>query len=408
MTDSRSRKRNSRQRGSAGKWPALLFVILVTVTAVYFCMKYKNRLIPERETMSVTIESTEPEEENVPAPQPEIQVMETEPETEETEPEPVYKPEITLTFGGDILFDPNYAIMASMLQRGGDITTSFDEGLMEIMTGSDVFMLNNEFPYSDRGQPLPEKQFTFRAKPEYVSKLSDIGVDIVGLANNHVNDHGMDAMTDTFDILENAGIPYVGAGRNISEASAPYYMDVEGVRIAFVAATQIERLSNPDTVAATETTPGVFRCLNPDRFLESIKEAKENADFVVAFVHWGTEGEDHTDWLQNEQAPLLAQAGADLIIGDHPHVLQKIDIIDGVPCIYSLGNYLFNSSSLDTCLVTATIDTQTKTLKSFQFIPAFQSGCRTKKLDGSEKDRVIRYMRSLSDGVSIDDDGFVY
>ena len=408
MTNSRSRKRNSNSRGSAGKVLALLFVILACVAAVFFCVRYKDRLIPERETIEVQTETAAPVENSKPdAEQPKANEIETLPVVEkETEPE--YKPEITLTFAGDILFDPNYAIMASMLQRGGDIATSFDQELMDIMTGSDVFMLNNEFPYSDRGTPLPEKQFTFRAKPEYVSKLRDIGVDIVTLANNHVNDHGTDAMLDTFDTLETAGIPYVGAGRNIDEASSPYYMELEGVKVAFVAATQIERLASPDTVEATATAPGVFRCLSPDRFIERIKDAKQNADIVVAFVHWGTEGEEDIDWLQKEQAPMYAEAGADIIIGDHPHVLQKIEYINGVPCIYSLGNYLFNSSTLDTGLVQATVDTQTKTLKSFRFIPAIQSGCKTKMPEDSEKDRIIRHMRELSPDVTIDDEGYVY
>ena len=408
MTNSRSRKRNSNSRGSAGKVLALLFVIIICASTVYFCVKYKDRLIPERETIEVQTETAAPVENSKPdAEQPKANEIETLPVVEkETEPE--YKPEITLTFAGDILFDPNYAIMASMLQRGGDIATSFDQELMDIMTGSDVFMLNNEFPYSDRGTPLPEKQFTFRAKPEYVSKLKDIGTDIVSLANNHVNDHGTDAMLDTFDTLETAGIPYVGAGRNIDEASAPYYMELEGVKVAFVAATQIERLASPDTVEATATAPGVFRCLSPDRFIERIKEAKQNADIVVAFVHWGTEGEEDIDWLQKEQAPMYAEAGADIIIGDHPHVLQKIEYINGVPCIYSLGNYLFNSSTLDTGLVQATVDTQTKTLKSFRFIPAIQSGCKTKMPEDSEKDRIIRHMRELSPDVTIDDEGYVY
>ena len=408
MTNSRSRKRNSNSRGSAGKVLALLFVILACAAAVYFCMRYKDRLIPERETIEVQTETAAPVEDSKPdEEQPKANEIETLPVVEkETEPE--YKPEITLTFAGDILFDPNYAIMASMLQRGGDIATSFDQELMDIMTGSDVFMLNNEFPYSDRGTPLPEKQFTFRAKPEYVSKLKDIGADIVALANNHVNDHGTDAMLDTFDTLETAGIPYVGAGRNIDEASSPYYMELEGVKVAFVAATQIERLASPDTVEATATAPGVFRCLSPDRFIERIKEAKQNADIVVAFVHWGTEGEEDIDWLQKEQAPMYAEAGADIIIGDHPHVLQKIEYINGVPCIYSLGNYLFNSSTLDTGLVQATVDTQTKTLKSFRFIPAIQSGCKTKMPEDSEKARIIRHMRELSPDVTIDDEGYVY
>ena len=164
MTNSRSRKRNSNSRGSAGKVLALLFVILACVAAVYFCVKYKDRLIPERETIEVQTETAAPVEDSKPdEEQPKANEIETLPVVEkETEPE--YKPEITLTFAGDILFDPNYAIMASMLQRGGDIATSFDQELMDIMTGSDVFMLNNEFPYSDRGTPLPEKQFTFRTK----------------------------------------------------------------------------------------------------------------------------------------------------------------------------------------------------------------------------------------------------
>lgn len=408
MPGSHSRKRNKKSGGGIIRILTLLLLIAIVVFAVVFCVKNKERFIPELDTMPVTAAETEVEPETTET-AAELIIRETIPavtEPEETEPE--YKPEITLTFAGDVLFDPNYAIMASMLQRGGDISASFDEELLTVMRESDIFMLNNEFPYSDRGAPLEEKQFTFRAKPEYVNKLAEIGTDIVGLANNHVNDYGQDAMLDTFDILENAGIPYVGAGRNIEEASAPYYMEIEGVRVAFVAATQIERLANPDTVAAGENTPGVMRCLDPDRFIDEIKQAKANADLVVAFVHWGTEGEDRTDWLQDEQAPLYAEAGADLIIGDHPHVLQKIEMINGVPCIYSLGNYLFNSGTVDTCLIQATVDTASKTVKSFRFIPAIQSGCRTKTPDSSEKDRIIRYMRSLSPDVTIDDDGYVY
>jgi poly-gamma-glutamate synthesis protein (capsule biosynthesis protein) len=94
-----------------------------------------------------------------------------------------------------------------------------------------------------------------------------------------------------------------------------------------------------------------------------------------------------------------------MIIGGHPHVLQGIEIRNQVPIIYSLGNYWFNSASLDTCLVKVTF-TKGK-LSSWQFIPARQENCYTKVLDGSEKARVISYMRSLSPNVVIDDDGYL-
>ncbi len=425
MSRSRGRKRGRNRRSRAGIVSVLLLAVILTGTAV-FALSRRFTLPWQTETQTFTpadqalenegsstgtgendgAEAAEYAEElNKAKPQPSIG-METLPVVE-TEPEPEYRDEITLTFAGDVLLDPGYAIMANMLQRGGDITTCFDDGLMEIMTGSDIFMINNEFPYSDRGTPLPEKQFTFRAKPEYADKLTEIGVDIAALGNNHVNDYGQDAMMDTFDTLDGIGMPYVGAGRDLQEASRPYYLDIEGMRIAFVCATQIERLGNPDTVAATATSPGVLRCLAPEHFVEVIKEARENADFVVAYIHWGTESEANIDWLQQEQAPMYVEAGADLIIGDHPHVLQKIEVIEGVPVLYSMGNYLFNSSSLDTGLARVTVDTKEKSIKSLEFIPAKQSGCRTTMLDGAEKKRVIDYINSLSDEPVLDEQGYL-
>jgi len=405
MSGSRGRENKSNNKGRAGIIAALLFVILAVCVTV-LVLKYKEKLVPERETLDISaaVESMEEEtlEESIPETTVAQIITETQPTTEAA---PVYKPEITLTFAGDLLLDPGYAIMASVLSRGGDLRESFDEGLLEIMEGSDVFMLNNEFPYSDRGEPLPEKAFTFRAKPEYASMLGDIGVDIVSLGNNHINDHGRDAMMDTFDILDGAGIPYVGAGRNIDEASAPYYMEVEGMKIAFLCATQIERYANPDTVEATTDTPGVFRCLSPTALEEKIKEADQNADLVVVYVHWGTEGTPDIDWGQVDQAPLYVAAGADLIIGDHPHVLQKAVMVDGVPVIYSMGNYLFTSSTVDTGLASVTVDTDSKSIKSFQFIPALQKGCRTTKLEGDEKTRIINYMNSI--GSELDEEGYL-
>lgn len=305
---------------------------------------------------------------------------------------------------GDILFDDHYAITGPV-RADGDISKGVLPEVIERMQAADVMMLNNEFAYSNRGTPLEGKQFTFRARPETVSYLTDMGVDIVSLANNHAYDYGPDALTDTLDTLREAEIPYVGAGRNIDEARKPVYYIVGDLKIAFVSATQIERLDTPDTKEATADSPGVFRCWNGDKLLETVQEADRNSDFVVVYVHWGTENQAELDWAQLKQAPELVGAGADLIIGDHPHCLQPIGVIRGVPVIYSMGNFWFNSKTLDTGLVEVVIDESG--IVSYQFIPCLQSGCRTALLEGAEKERVLGYLRSISEGVQIDADGFV-
>lgn len=311
---------------------------------------------------------------------------------------------VTITFAGDILFDENYAIMSRVVGNN-DISNGFSPDLLEEMKSADIMMLNNEFPYSDGGVPLEDKQFTFRARTSAVSYLHELGVDIVSLANNHAYDYGESAFIDTMTTLESAGIIYVGAGRSLPEARRPVYYIINNMKIAFVAATQIERLDHPDTRGATDSSAGVFRCWNGDNLLETVREAKENSDFVIVYIHWGTENVAQTDWAQEKQAPEVAAAGADLIIGAHPHCLQPIGVAQGVPVMYSLGNFWFNSKTVDTGMVKVILDENG--LQSYQFIPCRQSGSRTTLLQGEEKKRVLDDMRNMSDGVQIDEDGYV-
>jgi len=378
-------------------------------------------------------------------------------DTTKQAPEALPTQPLTFTFAGDILFDDRYAIMASNLERNGhqaDIVDSFDDALLSLMQSADVFMVNNEFPYSDGGSPLSGKKYTFRAKPEYAAQLEAIGVDIVALANNHMYDYGKEALLDTLSTLQNlspshdsslyasrkgktfffgeagktadgqytdrqstdgkdteessgtriTGLPYVGAGRNIEEASAPVYFSNGYITVGIIAATQIERMTNPDTKGATETEPGVFRCLDYSKLVDKITQMKDECDLIIAYLHWGTESTSQIDEHQKKLAAAVAKAGAGLIIGDHPHVLQGISFVEGVPVIYSLGNYLFNSGAQDTCLFTASIDPLTGKLLALQFVPARQQNCRTFLLSEKDKERVISYMRTISDA-SIDDEG---
>ncbi len=312
---------------------------------------------------------------------------------------------VTVTFAGDILFDPEYGVMAALQLNGGNIANGIMPDVIAEMKSADIMMLNNEFPYSDAGTPTEDKKFTFRAEPSYVSYLHDLGVDIVSLANNHAYDYGEEAFLDTMSTLKSAGIPYVGAGVNEQEAMSPVYYIINDMKIAFVSATQIEKAEYPDTKGAEENSPGVFRCWDGEKLLQAVTRAKENSDFVVVYVHWGTENEEETDWAQDKQAPELVDAGADIIIGSHPHILQKIDVINGVPVVYSLGNFWFNSKTVDTGMVK--IEVSKEGLQSLRFIPCLQSEYKTAMVTGEEKERILNLMRNMSENVQIDADGYV-
>ncbi|MCM1261246.1 MAG: CapA family protein [Butyrivibrio sp.] len=312
---------------------------------------------------------------------------------------------VSITFAGDILFDPDYGVMAALQLNGGNITNGIMPEVIAEMKNTDIMMLNNEFPYSKRGTPTEDKKFTFRANPTYVSYLSELGVDIVSLANNHAYDYGEEAFLDTMYTLKDAGIPYVGAGADAEEAEKPVYYIINDMKIAFICATQIEKADYPDTKGAEADSPGVFRCWDGERLLQVVAEAKENSDFVIVYVHWGTENQEEIDWAQEKQASELATAGADIIIGSHPHILQKIDVINGVPVVYSLGNFWFNSKAIDTGMVRITVSRDG--LESLRFIPCLQSDYRTSLVDGEEKERILNVMRNMSENVQIDADGYV-
>ena len=314
--------------------------------------------------------------------------------------------EMTLGFAGDICFHDAYSNMNALRERSGGIYDCILPGVMEGIKGVDIFMVNNEFPYSNRGTPTADKQYAFRSKPENVNILHEMGVDIVGLANNHAYDHGPDALIDTFDILNEAKIPFVGAGKNIDEACKPAYFKINGKTISFTAATQIERVANPDTKEATADSPGVLRTLDATRYVKVIEEAAANSDFCVAFVHWGSENTDLVEDSQRALAKKYAEAGADLIVGAHPHCLQGLDYVDGVPVIYSLGNFWFNSKTVDTGYLKVTLNTDCS-IKSLQFVPCVQENCKTRLAEGEKREWIINYMQGISNYAVIDTDGYI-
>ena len=315
---------------------------------------------------------------------------------------------ITLGFAGDINFDENWATTKYMDAQKNGIYDCISADAISMMNDFDIFMINNEFTYSDRGMPLNGKAYTFRAKPKRVENMKILGADIVLMANNHVWDYGQTAFLDTLDVLNNAGIPYVGAGHNIEEASKPYYFYRDGFKIAYVAASKAEKFKM--TPQATSNKPGILRCYDENLFLEEIRLARKNADYVVASVHWGTEYDNNADNAQRQLAGKIIEAGADVIIGTHPHVLQGVEYIDGKPVFYSLGNFWFNNKDLYTCLIELSLNLNTENKKvvldKWKFIPCHQQNLKTTIAYGSESKTIISFMNKISFNVKINEDGF--
>ena len=309
-----------------------------------------------------------------------------------------------LGFTGDINLADGWYQMNYYDRQPDGIYGCLGGGLLSEMNGADIMLINNEFSFSTRGAPLSGKLYTFRAHPKKVEILTQMGVDLVGLANNHIYDYGQDAFFDTLDTLDGAGIDRVGAGRNLQEACTPQYYIVNGRKIAYVAATRAEK--NIMTPAAGTNKEGVLRTYDPALFLQVIAKAKENSDFVVAYVHWGTENSTKLEAAQRTQGKQYIDAGADLVVGAHPHVLQGMEFYRDKPIFYSLGNFWFNDVPTDTALLKVLLD-ENGTVTSV-LVPCYQGGGRTDMVtDSAERTRMFSHLQSISIGVDIDETGVI-
>lgn len=339
-----------------------------------------------------------------PAPEPEPQ-PEPQPEPE-PEPEPVEPYEVTLCFAGDVSLADGSVPAQALSNRG--LEGCFDDTLREALASADVMCLNSEFAFTTRGEQQ-NKNYTFRANPDLVSVYQDMGVDLAVLANNHVFDYGETGLQDTLDTFRSAGLPYVGAGENIDEASAIFYAELEGCTVAYIAGCRVEWAA--ETRGATESQSGVFRTAESNALIcQRIAEAREKADFVVVYEHWGMEGDTVLEEYQTESGKEFIDAGADVVVGDHPHVVQGIEWYNGKSIFYSMGNYWFSSMARYTMLLQVELsrDEAGNTATVFRLVPAWtQSGKVSALTDGDSQREFYDYLESISINAAISDDGLV-
>lgn len=298
--------------------------------------------------------------------------LETEPETEkeeteaETEPE---KEECTLLFAGDVYFSDH---VLNAYDKAGGIHGVLDETIRNEIAEADIFMVNQEFPFTERGTKAEDKQFTFRLPASRFHLMNEMGIDIVTLANNHILDFGPDGITDSIAQLKENGIRYVGAGENLNEAKKLEIIETKGRKIGFLGTSRV--YMDGSWAAGTEH-PGVFSTYDPTIAVEEIKKARELVDYLVVYVHWGVERETTPKEYQRTMGQQYIDAGADLVIGSHPHVLQPIEFYKEKPIVYSLGNFVFGSSIPETELLKVVLAEEEVTLEE---IPCTSSGGYTR------------------------------
>ena len=322
-------------------------------------------------------------------------------ETEETEEsETVTEPEIqdfTMFFTGDVMLQYCKGIYADKGING--LITEFIE---QEMVNADMTMINNEFPFSTRGEKAPDKQYTFRVEPSYVSALLDMGVDVASLANNHALDFGQDALMDTFKTMDDAGIAYVGAGETKERAEEAIFVEAGGRKVGVLSASRVIPVVEWNIA---NRQPGLFCTYDSTRLVERIKEIESQCDYVVVFVHWGLEKKTHPEEYQRKLAKQYIDAGADLVVGNHSHVPQGIEYYKGVPIVYCLGNYIFNPNMTDTYALKVNWTAEGDTV--LQVLPVDTRNYLTGELKGDEAKAFYNYLQGISFGIKIDENGMV-
>ncbi|HLY61361.1 MAG TPA: CapA family protein [Terriglobia bacterium] len=247
---------------------------------------------------------------------------------------PVTDPNVrqTLLFVGDVMLSRS---VGAKMKAVRDWNYPFEK-IADTLRGADLTYANLECPVSDTGADQ-HHLYSFRADPLVIDGLKFAGFSVLGVANNHMYDWGRPALLDTVHRLRVAGLHPVGAGANELEAHYPVIVNMKGVRVAFLAYVGIP----PEEATADADQPGVA-WLEGDRVMSDIRFARPLADVLIVCLHWGTEYAPRPDWKQVELAHQMIDAGADLVVGGHPHVVQPCEFYHGRWIAYSLGNFIFD------------------------------------------------------------------
>ena len=255
-------------------------------------------------------------------------------------PTPPSPPLITLLFTGQIV--PGRCVQTGV-ETMGNADYIYDN-IRDLISGADyaIGTLNGSLSNSSPKTGCI-RTFILVGSPEHADAMRRAGFDAMSVATNHIkncvlSNCGQRTFWDTIENLKRVGIAPVGAGRNLAEAMQPVVFTVQGVRFAVISLGEIEPMA-----FASQEKPGIA-VLNEDNLRAAIAAARQVGDVVIVMPHWGPEYSATPNWNQRKYAKIAVEAGADLVVGNHPHTVQAIQMINEVPVFYGLGNFVFDQS----------------------------------------------------------------
>ena len=240
--------------------------------------------------------------------------------------------QVSLVFAGDTTLDDD---AGALIARGGDPLAPF----AALFAGADLRIANLECVVATTGK-AGSKNYTFRAHPRVLPVLRR-HLDGVTLANNHSGDYGREAFAEMLGLLKQAGLAQAGGGMNLAQAHTPWMVERHGLRIAILSYNEFM----PRSFEADFDAPGIAWS-EDEQVVDDIRRARSvhRADVVIPIMHWGWE-EPVANARQRALAKLMIDAGADAVVGGHPHQLQDTEAYKGKPIFYSLGNFVFEGFS---------------------------------------------------------------
>lgn len=308
---------------------------------------------------------------------------------------------VTIALVGDIL--PAARVLDYMNQFGFDYP--FRE-TSSLLAAADITAGNLETSITKRGTPELDKEYVYRGPREALAPIKKAGFDFLSLANNHTMDYGWEGLSDTMDALDEAEIQHAGSGSDEMEAYKPAYLEGNGKKVAFISLTQVV----PKVEwKADRNHPGLAEAYSHKRAVAAVKEARGDSDVVVVMVHWGTERMDMPNKQQKSLAYALVDAGADLVVGSHPHVLQGFESYKGKWIAYSLGNFVFPGMSPLTTAETGILTA--KCTKggdcSLQFVPMIAKLAQPAPMDAEVGKTLLARLSSISFASKVEEDGTI-
>jgi len=247
---------------------------------------------------------------------------------------------VLLAVVGDIML--SRVVADKIIKKGKDYPFQKSASWLQ---SADIVLGNLETPLT-AGRRILTGEMVFRSDPDLAKTMGEYNFSVLSLANNHTMNFGEKGVLDTMKYLSEAGINYVGAGANHQEANAPVYLDVEGLRFAFLAYNDDDVV--PFSYEAKDDKPGTA-FMDTQVLATAVVEVKKKADFVIVSMHSGNEYEDHHNKRQEDFAHAAIDAGAELVLGHHAHVIQDIELYKDKYIFYGLGNFIFDQMwSLET------------------------------------------------------------